>query len=144
MLTKLNSIIRGIEADSCDHECKPLLFGAFTLELMSAKLTFPCPSTPFSGLSVEGIRNWIQDFRLPNIYRPSDLPRKHPVLTEDTWLYRDAKKGPLRFSLGGSFADTYAQVVDHSCPLRTMVTTSISGALATASGLNLPYFRECI
>ncbi|RSL40435.1 hypothetical protein CEP53_013370 [Fusarium sp. AF-6] len=137
MVTKLNSIMQVIETGSCTHECKVLLFGAFTLDLMSAKLTLPCPSTPFPGLGVEEIINWIQKFQLPKVYRLDDLPRNNPDLTKDTWIYLDAKNKPIKHNLS---LDSPAE--GHSCALRSLVTTSVSAALAKVNGLSLTYFRQ--
>ncbi|EEU36559.1 uncharacterized protein NECHADRAFT_81272 [Fusarium vanettenii 77-13-4] len=129
------SLVRKVQMQTCDPQCKSMTFGALTLHLMSLNLIFPSPSEPYLGMSLNILFYQLRIFQLPSVYRPGESFKEHMTRSKDLWLFQQAMAPGGKRQRQPDGADT------HSCDLRDLVAKSLSSLLITVPGLKLSDFR---
>lgn len=132
---------------ACSYDCKSLILGTLTHDLLSANRGFFRRSSAFEGLSLTAVTTMIRKFQLPQLYRPytSEAGR---VFVRNVWVVKKAATLPSERSDSGSQGEgTPPQIcegsgyrlAEHICSLRRLVVSEMEGlSNLVVKGLELP------
>lgn len=137
-LEHVNGTIDALQEDkvSCDLGCDTLLLGALVKTLRRRKLLWPQPAKPYSGISLVGITEAVEEAQA-QVAQFSGLSLSAPAGGQKSRTRKSRNAQPGQALTPDSSPEQVAVSDVHECDAKTDLTEKLDGLAAAVEGLQL-------
>lgn len=138
-LEHVNGTIDALQEDkaSCDMGCDTFLLGALVKTLRRRKLLWPQPAKPYSGISLAGITEAVEEAQAQVAQFAPGLLLSAPASGQKSRARKSRNAQPDQALTPDSSPEQVAVSDVHECDAKTDLTEKLDGLAAAVEGLQL-------